>query len=56
MQDIDLERGALKAASAPEFDEKMGLLQTPQAFYNLDTKDLLGAHTHIYAIHHTVLS
>jgi cellulose synthase/poly-beta-1,6-N-acetylglucosamine synthase-like glycosyltransferase len=34
----DIERPISKAV----FDEKMGLLQTPQAFYNLDSNDLLG--------------
>lgn len=34
----DVEGGVVKA----EFDFSTGLLQTPQAFYNLDTNDLLG--------------
>jgi cellulose synthase/poly-beta-1,6-N-acetylglucosamine synthase-like glycosyltransferase len=34
----DVEGGKVKA----EFDLETGLLQTPQAFYNLDTNDLLG--------------
>jgi hypothetical protein len=34
--------GAGAALSGPVFDYSVGLLQTPQAFYNLDTHDLLG--------------
>ena len=34
----DVEGGKLRA----EFDDSVGLLQTPQAFYNLDSHDLLG--------------
>jgi hypothetical protein len=33
---------AAVAASGPVFDYSVGLLQSPQAFYNLDTHDLLG--------------
>eukprot|EP00611_Tribonema_gayanum_P009011 TRINITY_DN1871_c0_g1_i3.p2 TRINITY_DN1871_c0_g1~~TRINITY_DN1871_c0_g1_i3.p2 ORF type:complete len:234 (-),score=99.47 TRINITY_DN1871_c0_g1_i3:265-909(-) len=37
-RDVNVEGGRRRA----EFDNTVGLLQTPQAFYNLDSKDLLG--------------
>jgi hypothetical protein len=33
---------ATAASGRPVFDSSVGLLQTPQAFYNLDSSDLLG--------------
>jgi hypothetical protein len=35
-------RAATATAGRPVFDTSVGLLQTPQAFYNLDSQDLLG--------------
>jgi hypothetical protein len=38
------------ATSGPVFDNSVGLLQTPQAFYNLDSQDLLGQVSVIIAL------